>query len=552
MVAANQEKPIVCRFVGYKPFVGREVLRGLLVVAMLQLGVAGLWAGEVAVTILHTNDIHQDLEHLPQIAAYVADYRQRHPETVFIDAGDFFDRGSSMVPLTRGEAIYAAMSLMDYDLRIVGNHDWSYGSARLRELIAGYPGIVLGTNLATNQPPLPNNVRRTVIKEFQGIRVGFFGITLDTYGKNSKLRPELYVLDAQAETARAVAELKPQVDLIVAVTHIGLNRMSHETQRACPSDVDLVRANPGIQVVVGGHSHTLVAEQETRRLYDQTGSIIVQAGDAGKWIGRLTLRVDQDTRRIRRFEIEHVDTSKLELASPKVAQYIQSQYDRYLPNAKTVLGQFAEPMEFYNLAYWYADFVRQQADADIALVPRKSLYDEPKTFPRGPLTVEGLYGYVHQRYLIRAQVQGRDLLEFCRSEAVCDRFNPFHHQGRPFSGDAIYCSGMSARYRPEGRTVDFSIDPQRTYTLVAPWPFDEATARKYRGQLPDRDGALTGPFIPGLKVKDAVVLPKLSRDLLVSVGMKEGLKFTRRYPQPDPEWGPWTSHFEERLKSPTH
>lgn len=525
---------------------------GLLVITALQWGIGALCAGEVAVTILHTNDIHQELAHLPQIAAYVADYRQKHPETVFIDAGDFFDRGSSMVPLTRGDAMYAAMSLMSYDLRIVGNHDWSYGSARLRELIADYPGIVLGTNLAAIKPPLPDNVRRTVVKEFQGIRLGFFGITLDTYGKNSKQRPELYVLDAQEETARAVAELKPQVDLIVAVTHIGLNRMTHEAQRACPSDIDLVRANPGIQVVVGGHTHTLIAEKETRRLYDETGSIIVQAGDAGKWIGRLTLWVDQDTRRIRRYEIEHVDTSKLDRTSPKVAQYIQGQYDRHLPNAKTVLGQFAEPMEFYNLAYWYADFLRQQAGADIALVPRKSLYDEPKAFPRGSLTVEGLYGYVHDRYLIRAQVLGRDLLEFCRSEAICDRFNPFHDQGRPFSGDAIYGSGMSARYRPEGGTVDFSIDPQRTYTLVAPWPFDEATARKYHGRLPDRDEVLSDPFIPGLKVKDAVVLPKPSRDLLVSVGTKEGLTFTRRYAQPDPEWAPWTSRFKEKQKPSIH
>ena len=523
----------------------------LLAVAVLQLGNGRAWAAEVAVTILHTNDIHQNLARLPQIAAYVADYRRQHPETVFIDAGDFFDRGSSLVPLTRGEAVFAAMSRMGYDLRIVGNHDWSYGSARLRELMILHPGTVLGTNLATVEPPLPPNVVRTVIKEFQGVRLGFFGITLDTYGKGPRSRPEMYVLDAQTETARAVAELKPQVDLIVAVTHLGLKRMAHETQRACPTDLDLVQANPGIRIVVGGHSHTLVAEEETRRMYEQTGSILVQAGAEGKWIGRLTLWVDQDTRRLRRFEIEQIDSSKLERSSPEVAGYLQEQYARYMPNAQAVLGQFAERMEFYNLAYWYADFLRQQASADVALVPRKCLYDEPKSFESGAVSVERIYGYVHQRYLIRAQVQGSDLLEFCRSEAVRDRFHPFHHQGRPFSGDAIYGSGIAARYRPEDRTVDFSLDPQRRYTVVVPWPFDEATARKYRSQLPERDVALAGPVVPGLALKEVEVLPKPARELLVSVGTKEGLKFTRRYAKPDPQWDVWNAHFEEKLKTRT-
>jgi 5'-nucleotidase len=520
------------------------------VLALLQLGVGGLWAGEVAITLLHTNDIHQELAPLPQIAAYVADYRQQHPETVLIDAGDFCDRGSSLVPLTRGEVIYAAMSRMGYDLRILGNHDWSYGATRVRELIAGHPGIVLGTNLSTTRPPLPGNVRRTVVKQFQGIRLGFFGITLDTYGKNAKQRPDLYVLDAQAEAARAVAELQPQVDLIVAVTHLGLRRMRHEAQRVCPTDIDLVRAQPGIRIVVGGHSHTLIDEQETRRLYDQTGSILVQAGAEGRWLGRLTVWVDQDTRRLRRFEIEHVDTSKLKRTNAEVAHYLQEQYDRWLPQAKTVLGQFATPIEFYNLAYWYADFLRQQAGADIAWVPRKTLYDEPKSFAAGPVTVERLYGYVHERHVVRVEVQGRDLLEFCRAPAVRDRFHPFHDQGRPFSGDAIYCSGMSARYRPESGTVDFSIDPQRTYTLAVPWPFDDATARKYRDRLPDREGALAGPVVPGLTVNNPVVLPSLTRELLVSAGRKDSLVFTRRYPQPDPAWAPWRSHFEKQRKAP--
>lgn len=548
MIRINEKESIVGWFPIQCRFVSRNVVVGVVAATLLQLAMGALWAGEVAITILHTNDIHQELQWLPRIAAYVADYRKQHPETVLIDAGDFFDRGSSLVPLTRGEAIYGAMSLMGYDLRIVGNHDWSYGDARLRELIATYPGTVLGTNLATTRPPLPANLVRTAVKELQGIRFGFLGITLDSYGKSPKFRPELYVLDAQEETARAVTELKPKADVIVAVTHLGLRKMTHELQRTCPVDIELVRANPDIRVVVGGHSHTLIAATETRRLFDETGSIFVQAGDSGKWLGRLTLWIDQETRHVRRFETEQIDTTKLDRVSPELARYLQKQYDHYMPNAKVVLGEFAVRMEFHNLAYWYADFLREQARADIALVPRKSLYDEPKSFESGPLTVERLYGYVHERYLVRAQVQGCDLLEFCRSEPIRDRFHPFHHQGRPFSGDALYYSGMTARYRPEDRTVDFSIDPEQTYTVVMPWPFDETTARKYGDQMPSREVVQLGPFVRGLILKDPTVLPLLSRQLLVSAGTTGGLKFDRRYPQPDPQWELWMSHFEAKWK----
>jgi len=86
-----------------------------------------LLAGQAAITILHTNDLHQHLAPLPRIAGYVADYKTQHPNTVFVDGGDWFDRGSSLAAMTGGEAIYGAMAHMGYDMWILGNHDWAYG-----------------------------------------------------------------------------------------------------------------------------------------------------------------------------------------------------------------------------------------------------------------------------------------------------------------------------------------------------------------------------------------------------------------------------------------
>lgn len=315
-----------------------------------------LEAGGVEISILHTNDLHQNLGPLPRIAGYVAGYKRDHPNTVFVDAGDWFDRGSSLVRLTRGETLYGAMESMGYDMWIVGNHDWAYGGERLVDLMKRYPVPVLATNLATTRTSLPKNIVRTVVKEFDGVRVGFFGITLDTYGKNPRSRPNLYVLDCRVETARAVAELKKRgVDIIVAVTHLGFEKMSHEVGRSFhPSDQDLVAANPDIDVVIGGHSHTLLKEKTVREVYKRSGAIITQAGASGRYVGRLTLHIDKAESGkpiIRSFDVEAVTVTDALSKHPNVAAFLEREYAQHMPNARSVVGRFTEPIEFHNLAY---------------------------------------------------------------------------------------------------------------------------------------------------------------------------------------------------------
>ncbi|MBT7166014.1 MAG: hypothetical protein HN904_24750, partial [Victivallales bacterium] len=130
------------------------------------LGVTAIAAPTI--TILHTNDLHQALDRLPGIAGYVAQYKAKNPDTVFVDAGDWFDRGSSLPTVTRGEAIYGAMATMGYDMWILGNHDWAYSGARLRQLMEKYPVPVLGSNLGIGDHPLPKNVVPILVKELAG------------------------------------------------------------------------------------------------------------------------------------------------------------------------------------------------------------------------------------------------------------------------------------------------------------------------------------------------------------------------------------------------
>lgn len=511
-----------------------------------------LRADETEITILHTNDLHQNLKSLPLIAGYVANYKQQHPHTVFVDAGDWFDRGSSLVTLTRGETLYASMEKMGYDMWIVGNHDWAYGGARLIELMKRYPVPVLATNLATTRDSLPKNVVRTVIKEFGDLRIGFFGITLDTYGKNPKSRPNLYVLNCQAETAKAIQDLKrADVDLIVAVTHLGFKKMKHEIGRSKhPSDQDLVAANPDIDIVIGGHSHTLLKEETVRAVFAKTGAIITQAGASGQYVGRLTLRVNKvkdGDATIKSFSVENVRTAGMQKHGD-VAIFIDRQYAQHMPNAKSVVGEFKEPMEFHNLAYWYADFLLKQTGADICLLPRKTLYDEPTLYPKGKIDVERLLGYLYDRHVIKATVKGSDLLAYCDTKRMRNRFHPLHHQGRPFSGDALYYSGFDVKFNSETKEVKFSIEPEKSYTVAIPWPFTRKEISTYRYNLPPRSVAEKADYVPGLRLTQTQLHPMSSRQLLVHEGKTEGLDFYRKFVTPREDWKPWQKHFESKLK----
>ncbi len=507
-------------------------------------------AADVAITIFHSNDIHQNIGPLAGLAGYVAEYRKQNPNTVFIDAGDYFDRGSSLVTLTRGETIIGAMSRMGYDMAVAGNHDWAYGDQRFRELIEMNPGFtLLGSNLGTMKGSLPRNIPGVLIKEFSGIRVGFLGITLDSYAKDINARPWLYIRNCRDATREAIASLKAaKADIIVAVTHLGFQKMTHETTSAHPSDVDLVKEFPDIKVVVGGHSHTSLEEKVTRRVYNETGSIIVQCAASGAELGRLVLHVDSNTRAISRFETEHIPAERCLPELPAVAGFIEQHYRQYMPNAKTLVAEFSEDLEFHNLAYWYSDFLRGQCGADVVLLPRRAIYDEPSIFKKGKVTVEKLFSYFYDHYLISGTVKGSDLLAYCSTAECRDRFNPFHHRGRPFSGDAIFYSGMTVTFNSADSSVSFGLDSGKEYKLVVPWPFADGDIYRYRHKLPGRADINIEKAVPGLTLKDAALLPSTTREILVSEGEARRLIFARKYAEPLPDWAPWTRYFESKYK----
>jgi 5'-nucleotidase/UDP-sugar diphosphatase len=307
------------------------ILTIILVVASF-LGIPGnlqSYSGETEelyFCILHTNDIHSALiPHSPavdyhpeeedsaigglaRLATAIDEIRENKmgegESVLLLDAGDFL-AGSAFAWLTLSG--YAAeltiMQKMGYDAVAIGNHEYDYGPDVLAQYLlkAGYPEahqktLVLASN--TEAPPdhplaAQNLYRNDGMFELEnGLKVGVFSIM----GKDAILligeAGDVQFLD-QHETARQeVDELKEQgADVIVGITHSGVDE-----------DRELAREVPGIDVIVGGHTHDALYEPVL-----QGDTIIVQAGALGEYLGQLELAYNPDTGkvRVRNEENEH-------------------------------------------------------------------------------------------------------------------------------------------------------------------------------------------------------------------------------------------------------
>ncbi|MTI96618.1 MAG: hypothetical protein FH749_14285 [Firmicutes bacterium] len=296
-------------------------LIALLLTFVIAFGLIGNFdafaeAEELYFTILHTNDEHSALVPSPlvdyhpeqdnpslggfaRLAQAVADIRTAKAEegepVLLLSGGDYL--GGSPFAWLALNGLAPELSLMQeigYDAVVIGNHEYDYGPEVLAQYLkaAGYPEANARTALLASNtlPPAghPLNdvgIQKTFVQELEnGIKVGYFGLIGEDAISVAPLAEPVEFAD-QTETAReAVAELEAQgVDVIVAITHSGEDE-----------DVILAQEVPGIDVIVGGHSHTLLSEPII-----EGETIIVQAGELLREMGYLELAYNPSTGTVR-------------------------------------------------------------------------------------------------------------------------------------------------------------------------------------------------------------------------------------------------------------
>ena len=263
---------------------------------------------EFNVTILHTNDIHSRIESINKydstcnadgeaerkcfggIARIKSAIDMQRSELsgqniLVLDAGDPF-QGSLFYTTYKGAAEAEFMEAIGYDAMAVGNHEFDDGPEGLAKFIDAVSFPVVSSNLDLSQEPLlKNRVKGSVIIDIGGQKIGIISAlatdTVDTSSPGDNVK----FIDEIAALKEAVTKMEANgVNKIIALTHVGL-----------PMDIEIAKSVPGIDLVIGGHSHTkMLNEEGSNYSYpEMIGSVpVVQAYAYTKYLGKLTVSFD--------------------------------------------------------------------------------------------------------------------------------------------------------------------------------------------------------------------------------------------------------------------
>lgn len=233
------------------------------------------------VTLLHTNDFHNHLT--PEKAARLQGMRRSLGESgLLLDAGDAGSSGNVTFK-PAGEPILELMSDTGYDAMTVGNRDFHFSQAGFHAKLFRARFPVLCANVRSRDPSTPLPAAPSITKTLSGgVRITVLGLTVPMITERMLVRKvSAYVFDDPLETAsRMVPALRPHCDLLVCLTHIGLGR-----------DRELAARVPGIDLIIGGHTHALLEEGE--RVGD---TLVVQAGAHGRFFGTVQARIEEGVR----------------------------------------------------------------------------------------------------------------------------------------------------------------------------------------------------------------------------------------------------------------
>ncbi|CTQ32938.1 bifunctional metallophosphatase/5'-nucleotidase [Jannaschia rubra] len=281
--------------------------RFLTATAALALS-TGIASAEYSLTILHTNDFHARFE---PISAYdgpcaqednaagecfggtarlvnaIAEAKARADNPILVDGGDQF-QGTLFYTYYKGKMAAEMMNMLGYDGMTVGNHEFDDGPEVLSEFIDAIEFPILMSNADISaEPLLADKLKKSTVIERNGEKIGLIGLTTEDTDELASPGPNVIFTDSveavQAEVDRLTAE---GVNKIIVLSHSGY-----------AVDQRVAEGTTGVDVIVGGHTNTLLGDMEDAEGPYPTmvgDTAIVQAYAYGKYLGELNVTFDDD------------------------------------------------------------------------------------------------------------------------------------------------------------------------------------------------------------------------------------------------------------------
>ena len=275
----------------------------IIIIALALLTSLPVSAKKKQIVILHTNDTHSCILPLnPNLAdtaiagrggflrrvAMIKEERSKTPDLLLFDSGDF-SQGSSYYTMFKGDVEVGLMNEMGYDAATIGNHEFDFGLDNMVRLFKKCNFPIVCSNYDFADTELKDIVKPYIILKRQGLKIGVFALApkleglvfTKNYGPLKYLNP--------SEVAQQMADLlKNQLkcDIVICISHLGWEVTDYPDNR-------VIANTSGIDLVLGGHSHTYL--QKLEYVNDRNGRPVAvdQNGKHGAFVGKLTLELDK-------------------------------------------------------------------------------------------------------------------------------------------------------------------------------------------------------------------------------------------------------------------
>jgi 2',3'-cyclic-nucleotide 2'-phosphodiesterase (5'-nucleotidase family) len=301
--------------------------------------------------------------------------------TILLNAGDLAE-GTMVACVSRGKVVTDAFKQIRFDAITLGNHDFSWGQDGLKYMMEGLDTPVLGANITkTADGKVMDGIEPYIIKEMKGVKVAVIGLNTPDIAHfiDESKREGLEFKDGAETLEKFLPEVKSKgADIVIVLSHLGVTE-----------DEKLAAKVKAIDVIVGGHSHTIL---EHARKVGHT--IIVQAGSQGKYLGKLDLYLNRQSKKIVSYSSRLIPVITDEIPpDPEIEKIIAPYIEETEKFGSEVMGEASEDLLYGHrfmgkLNQIHADSIWKKSGAPFGICNSRTLRGNVKA---GVVTKKDLY-----------------------------------------------------------------------------------------------------------------------------------------------------------------
>ncbi len=432
--------------------------------------------------ILHSNDVHGAVTGYAYIAGVRDLLKEKGVNVILADAGDY-SQGTTYVSTTKGADAVTMMNAAGYDVATLGNHEFDYGYAQLKENLGNAAFKVVCADVLENGSTIYDGC--TIIDK-GGVKIGFFG--LETPEAQTKANPsliqgltflagqEMYTCAQQQADALKAAG----ADVVVGLVHLGV-----DAESAPNRSYDLWNNVKGVDFLIDGHSHTVMTKGDNGESIQSTGTAFANIG---------YVLVDKDTKKIESNGLIPVDESvptnaDVAAAAQTIIKRVDAEYDVTFAKSEVELNGDREPgnrTEETNLGDLITDAMMWaiQKDEGSITVPEENVV----AITNGG----GIRAWIHAGDITKNDVN--TVLPFGNTLAVVYVTGAELLEALEAS---TYCTPVSIGGFPQAAGIEFTIDTTKAYdaneetypgsTYYGPKSINRVTIDSVNGQPFDED-----------------------------------------------------------------